>query len=820
MPNPYSDLERRRALATLGRTLVRFRSLVVTFLAAGCLVSPAVGQESSRPEADPEAGPIPERVEIRRTAYGVPHILAEDLEAAFYALAWAHLEDHGERVVIGLVRARGELSKHLGPESLESDFAWRRSWNHAVATYELLEPDTRAMFEGYAAGVNRYVELHPEEFPDWVRPAFTGTDIAARWAEEEIQPAVRQFMRSLERREAVERDSLGGAEDGSNAWALAPSRTTSGNAILLRNPHLNWGAGYYEAHLRVPGVIDIYGDFRVGYPLYFNGGFNRDLGWATTNNGPDIEEIYSLVVDPQRPDHYRFDGEFTPLESETITIEVLAENDDLVPASREFWSTSIGPVIHRTDSLIYVVKSSEQGQFRYAEQFLNMMRARSLEEWKQAMRIRAQVVSNFTYADRAGNIFYVWNATIPRYPLPSGRDTLAVDAVSSFDVWSELVPWDSLPQLLNPVGGYLQNENDPFHFTNMNQQFDPADWPAYFPQPRLRLRSQLGVSLIEGADRLSLEDVVERKHSMRMLLADRMKDDLIAAIRVADPSEMAEAAEKGASDAAEAIAERLARLADSSDVDESEPDTELDPALDPALVPEPVLVSADEIAAATDLLAAWDNTAAPDSRGSVLFKVWYYRYFDLVIEDDDERPFGEKFDALFAEPWTADRPTSTPYGLADPEAAAIAFAGAVAETKGLFGEWDVAWGVVHRFRVGDLDIPAGGCSSTLGCFRVVYYAEADDGMQVAYSGDGWVFAVEFGDTPRAYSVLAYGQSSRKDSPHHTDQLEMFARGELKRVAFTEQEIERDLVRRYRPGLERRPGAVEPGASGDTGSGDR
>ena len=175
MTNPISGLDRRQALATIGRVPVRFRSLLLPVLAAVCLGTPAVGQEPSRPEADPEAGPIPERVEIRRTAYGVPHILADDLEAAFYALAWAHLEDHGERVVIGLVRARGELSRHLGREELESDFAWRRSWNHAVATYELLEPDTRAMFEGYAAGVNRYVELHPEEFPDWVRPALMTT---------------------------------------------------------------------------------------------------------------------------------------------------------------------------------------------------------------------------------------------------------------------------------------------------------------------------------------------------------------------------------------------------------------------------------------------------------------------------------------------------------------------------------------------------------------------------------------------------------------------------------------------------------------------
>ena len=72
----------------------------------------------------------------------------------------------------------------------------------------------------------------------------------------------------------------GGPSDdvGSNAWALGPGRTKSGRAILLRNPHLAWTAGYYEAHLTVPGVVDFYGDFRIGGPLIVIGGFNRDLG--------------------------------------------------------------------------------------------------------------------------------------------------------------------------------------------------------------------------------------------------------------------------------------------------------------------------------------------------------------------------------------------------------------------------------------------------------------------------------------------------------------------------------------------------------------
>jgi acyl-homoserine-lactone acylase len=62
--------------------------------------------------------------------------------------------------------------------------------------------------------------------------------------------------------------------------------------------------------------------------------------------------------------------------------------------------------------------------------------------------------------------------------------------------------------------------------------------------------------------------------------------------------------------------------------------------------------------------------------------------------------------------------------------------------------------------------------------------------------------VEFGNEPRAYSVLAYGESPRDGSPFHTDQAEMFARGQVKPVAWRDADIERQTVRRYRPGESR------------------
>jgi acyl-homoserine-lactone acylase len=137
--------------------------------------------------------------------------------------------------------------------------------------------------------------------------------------------------------------------------------------------------------------------------------------------------------------------------------------------------------------------------------------------------------------------------------------------------------------------------------------------------------------------------------------------------------------------------------------------------------------------------------------------------------------------------------------LARPEIAAEAFTWAVRETQQRHGSWDVAWGDVHRVRRGDVDVPVAGCSGALGCFRVLAFREEPDGKRVVTGGDGWVLAVEFSSPPRAYSVLAYGQSARLNSPHYADQAAMFARGEMKRVVFTEADIKRNTVRHYRPG---------------------
>lgn len=684
-------------------------------------------------------GPAPglwHEVEVIRTAHGVPHIRARSIRAAAYALAWLQLEDHGPRTALNVLRARGAMGRVFGRDSMESDFVMRRARARAIETYPLLEQDTRDYYEGFAAGVNRYVELHGSEFPLGMPHDFTGYDVATMDVGLPSLASARRFLARLDSASGG-RTANGDAEptpdpdEGSNAWALAPSRTKSGKAILLRNPHLAWTAGYYEAHMTVPGVVDFYGDFRIGGPFGVIGGFNRHLGWSTTNNAQDRDEIYALDVDSVAIDHYRFDGATLPLTRELLSVE-FRNGPGRSTETREVWSTHLGPVIHRANGKIYVLRTAGEGDHRAGEQFLRMMRATSLAEWQEAMRMRARVTSNFTYADRAGNIHYIWNAALPHLPHPTGGDSLATPARTMRDVWTRYVPFDSLPQFLNPRGGYVHNENDSPHFTNLRQPVDTANAYPNFERPELLLRSQHAIELIGGPGRFSLEDVVKLKHSYRMLLADRVKPDLLAAVRATRPT--------------------------------------------------------GEVADAIALVERWNNTAAPESRGAALFEVWWQRYAQ-----------GRPDSLRFAQVWRASDPMKTPRGLFDPARAAESFAWAVQETARRYGGWDVAWGEVHRVRRGAVDVPVGGCTGALGCFRVLSFGRDEDGKLVANGGDGWVLAVEFGDVPRAYSVLAYGQSPRPESPWHADQAEMFARGELKRVAFTEKDVDAQAVLRYRPG---------------------
>jgi acyl-homoserine-lactone acylase len=202
-----------------------------------------------------------------------------------------------------------------------------------------------------------------------------------------------------------------------------------------------------------------------------------------------------------------------------------------------------------------------------------------------------------------------------------------------------------------------------------------------------------------------------------------------------------------------------------------------------------------ELASGIEALAAWDRRVASTSVGAVLF-----REFWRLLSEATKQPF--------ARDWDPSRPAATPSGLANADAAVAVLEAAVRRTRERFGSERVAWGEVHRFRLGEVDLPGDGAPGRLGVYRVMSFDEAPDGRLVAGriapdkplagNGDAWVLLVHFSRPVQAQSVLAYGQTTDPSSPHSRDQLALFARHELRPVWFRLEEIEAHLERKYRP----------------------
>jgi acyl-homoserine-lactone acylase len=477
--------------------------------------------------------------------------------------------------------------------------------------------------------------------------------------------------------------------------------------------------------------VNFYGDFRIGGMFAIICGFNDHLGWSTTNNHPDLEEVYALKVDPSKPDHYLIDGGSFSVSRKLVEVEFKnGEGSGLI--TKEWLFTPFGPVIDRSNGLIYVVKTADWNNYQRGEQLVAMMQANNLEEWKSAMKKRNISSSNYTYADDQGNIFYLWNASTPKLPHAFEGDTIAHVVNKTSEIWRSFQDFDRIPQLLNPKGGYLQNSNDPFHLTNLQQAISPESQPNNYPEPLLRLRSQHSLSLINNDKKFSLEEVVDLKYSMKMLAADRLKGDLV---------------------------DLLQKSSDYKEVG--------------------------------SYLDVWDNTSAAGSQGSVLFNEWFWNYRSLV-----------GVDSLYREPWKWDKPMNTPFGINNQDIAMKAMVMAIDTLESKYGSYKLAWGDVYRVRRGDVDVPVGGGSGTLGNFRVIYFGpEEEDGKRRVIGGDGWVFAVEFGEEIRAYSVLAYGQSNDPESPNFDDQAQLFAENKMKKIAFSEKEVKNEIVKSYKPGKE-------------------
>ena len=274
---------------------------------------------------------------------------------------------------------------------------------------------------------------------------------------------------------------LGGeAALGSNNWAVGPSRSASGHALLSGDPHLQLTLPsiWYELHV-VTDSLDFYGVTLPLSPLP-SIGFNRDVAWTATNTGADVVDFYRETVDDSvAPSAYRLDGMMRPVER-TVTEYRGPRGERL--ATDTLYRTHRGPLL-RTEMGWVSMRWTALEPSDELSGFYGAVRARSVPEWYEAMRPFRVPAQNFLVADRGGHIAI---RSLGRFPIRpgDGRGDRVFDGSRSASDWTGDWPESRGPQVMDPAQAYLASANQ--------QPVDPEVEPGYlgwdWPTPWRALR--------------------------------------------------------------------------------------------------------------------------------------------------------------------------------------------------------------------------------------------------------------------------------------------------------------------------------------------
>jgi len=447
------------------------------------------------------------RVRIYRDSFGMPHIDGDNDESVAFGFAYAQAEDYFWQVEDNYILCLGRYSEVYGPKGLNSDLL-NRAFEivpRSKASYARLEPKLKRFCEAFAGGLNWYLASHPE-----VKPR-----LITRFEPWHILAYGRQMLLELTYRYTrLSNNYMPRSNDliwmaGSNGWAVAPRRTSSGHAMLMVNPHLPlFGfAQLYEAHLRSGEGWSFIGATTYGNPV-LSMGHNENLGWALTTNEPDIADVWRVKFDDPRDKlNYRYGSGYRRATQWTETLGVKT-GEDVTQRTVQLRRTHHGPIVTREDDTHYLAaRVAGVEDALMLAQSLKLVRARSLAEFRRGLDMQKFPLMNLIYADRTGNIYFLYNGLVPRRN-PALDWSKPVDGGDPKNDWTGFHAVSELPQVLNPPSGYVQNCNSsPFTTCRVGSP-KAEDFPPYMVEDRDddKRRAQMARELLEGMSQVSFDE--------------------------------------------------------------------------------------------------------------------------------------------------------------------------------------------------------------------------------------------------------------------------------------------------------------------------
>lgn len=519
---------------------------------------------------------------------------------------------------------------------------------------------------------------------------------------------------------------------GSNNWAIAGNRSSTGFPILANDPHLDLTLPsiWYQIQLHSP-TMNVYGVSIPGAPNVIIG-FNENIAWGVTNVGSDVLDWYKIQFKDDTHQEYLYNDKWEKTSSRVEEIKIRGEKSILDTV----YYTHQGPVSY--------AKNQKPGEFSMANNipvdyalkwvahlpsnelrtFYELNKAKDYDGYRKALVYFSAPAQNFVFADRQGDISITSNGLFPLKEKRQGKFLL--DGNDTTDQWINRIPVEENPTIKNPARGYVSSANQ----WPVDQSYPYyLGWEFGSYERAHRINTQL--ETMHAADLKSFEALQNDNYS---ILAENILDTLVNIIQT----------DKG--------------------LNETE-------------------------SKALTLLAKWDRRYEVNSIAASLFETWYNTLNRMIWIDD----FGGS-DVLMRYP-SRDRtvhlllyePTSPWFSngstkLTRDEVVSASFKDAIKQLEKSHGDlnnWE--WGLVKKSHVPHLSDIEGFGSKVL---KVGGSKHTVNAMGES-NGPSWRMVVLLGEKPKAFGVIPGGQSGNPGSKFYDNQIATWEKGELNELLFLE-----------------------------------
>jgi len=734
-------------------------------------------------------------VQIIRDKWGIPHIYGRTDAACVFGLMYAQCEEDFSRVEKNYLEMLGRQAEAYGESYLSNDIMMRLIYDsvQAIADYKKSPAWMHKLLDAFADGVNFYLYKHPSVKPlvlqhwePWYALMFTDGSVSATSTGGVHPAAIWDFYtknkeltvsqaRKVTHVSAVEKMVLedrgipapphtsqpGPAADhqpgppevdpdhGSNGFAIAPSRSASGNALLYINPHVPY---YFRMEVQmVSGEgLNAYGAVTWGQFFVYQG-FNAHCGWMHTSSYADVADLYTEKI--SRKDGgwvYEYEGQSRPVHVKPFTLWYKKDDQWLSHTIKGLY-THHGPVVAGEKGAWLSLKEYNRSLDALLEAW-SITKARNFDEYKQAMKLRANTTNNTVYADDKGNIAYWHGNFMPRRD--SSYDwSRPVDGSTAATEWKGLHELDEIVHVYNPSTGWIQNCNSTPYSLSGSSSPRREDFPYYMAPDGENFRALNAVRLLENARAMTLDSLIAKGYDTYLTAFDRLLPALFEAYGTAGPAAGVNAG-------------------------------------DPKALQE-----------AIDTLKLWNRRSSEHSVATTIAIEWGTRmtqYAPKAVRPEDG---SHQVDNLMAE-----------LSNTTPEQRLHELTNVLADLQRRFDSWKMEWGDVCRYQrlTGKIletyddrlpSLPVGLVPSSFGALPSVVSRYIDTKKRYAYSGNSFIAAVEFGKKLQARTIVTGGESSDPASPHFSDQVDGYLHGRFKEVLFYKEDVMKNVEKSYRPGEE-------------------